>query len=84
MKKQELKQDPIRDYIVNTYNYFADNRNILYSAVGGIAGVLFLFIVISWVIKAQSMLFWELLLFSFSGLCLFYINILILVFFIWI
>ena len=47
MKKQEIKQDPIRDYIVNTYNYFADNRNILYSVVGVIAGILFLFIFIN-------------------------------------
>jgi len=47
MKKQEIKQDPIRDYIVNTYNYFADHRSILYTAVGGIAGILLLFIVLN-------------------------------------
>ena len=47
MKKQEIKQDPIWDYIVNTYNYFADNRNILYSVICGVTCVLFLFITIN-------------------------------------
>ena len=47
MKKQEIKQDPIRDYIVNAYNYFADNKSILYTSVGCVAGLLFIFIFIN-------------------------------------
>ena len=45
MKKQEIKADPIRDQIINFYNYLDDNRNVLYSSVGFIVGVLTLFIV---------------------------------------
>ena len=44
MKKQEIKKDPVRDYIINAYNYLADNRNLFYSAVSGIALVLALIV----------------------------------------
>ena len=27
MKKQELKHDPIRDYIISFYNYLSENKN---------------------------------------------------------
>ncbi len=44
MKKQELKNDPIRDYIVNAYNYLNDNKNLTYSITAGIIGSLVLFV----------------------------------------
>tara|TARA_Y100001960_G_scaffold283894_1_gene319309 strand:+ start:52 stop:708 length:657 start_codon:yes stop_codon:yes gene_type:complete len=47
MKKQEIKQDPVRDYIVNTYNYFADNKSILYTSISSITAVLLVFIFIN-------------------------------------
>jgi len=44
MKKQEIKKDPVRDYIINAYNYLADNRNLFYSAVSGVALILALIV----------------------------------------
>ena len=44
MKKQELKNDPIRDYIVNAYNYFDENKNITYSVSLAVIFSLFVFV----------------------------------------
>ena len=44
MKKQELKNDPIRDLIVDGYNYLIENKNITYSVSSAIIISLFMFV----------------------------------------
>ena len=44
MKKQELKNDPIRDYIVNAYNYLNEHKSLTYSISSGIVLSLFMFV----------------------------------------
>ena len=44
MKKQELKNDPIKDYIINGYNYLIENKNLTYGVSSVIVIALFLFV----------------------------------------
>ena len=44
MKKQELKNDPIKDYIINGYNYLIENKNLTYGVSSVIVITLFLFV----------------------------------------